>query len=77
LAGKMVTVLTLGDRISMGDPLSMEGSSVARRGDRVIFDAKMSVLYSFVCIHALHYIGRLNFIAWYLKSCMGSNLHDQ
>jgi hypothetical protein len=45
LAGKMVTVLTLGDPVSMGDPLSMEGFAVARRrGIRVIFDVKMNVL---------------------------------
>jgi hypothetical protein len=75
LAGKMVTVLTLGDRLSMGDPLSMEGSSVARRrGTRVIFDVKMSVLYSRLSAYMHYIIGRLNFIAWYLKSCMGSGL---
>jgi hypothetical protein len=73
LAGKMVTVLSLGDLLSMGDPLSMEGSSLARRrGIRVIFDVKMNVLLPSVYVHCI--IGRLNFIAWYLKSCMGSGL---
>jgi hypothetical protein len=52
----MVTVLSLGDRLSMGDPLSMEGFSVARRrGIRAIFDVKMNVLLPSVWIHALHY----------------------
>jgi hypothetical protein len=52
----------------------MEGFAVARRRGFGWFLTWKWVYFSRLSVYMHYIIGRLNFIAWYLKSCMGSDL---